>query len=60
MIYIYASAGASTIRDYVNSVLAEYIQLYYHVLWVAKYQRVSKHDFLRDRCRKLADLCLDR
>ena len=33
---------------------------YYHVLWVAKYQRVSKHKILRDRCRKLADPCLDR
>jgi len=30
---------------------------YYHVLWVSKYQRVSKCSLLRDRCRKLADLC---
>jgi hypothetical protein len=28
------------------------------VLWVSKYQRVSKCRFLRDRWRKLADLCL--
>jgi len=31
---------------------------YYHVLWVAKYQRVSKCSFLRDHWRKLADLYL--
>ncbi len=31
---------------------------YYHILWVAKYQRVSKCSFLRDHWRKLADLYL--
>jgi hypothetical protein len=32
---------------------------YYHELWVSKYQRVSKCNFLRDHCSELADLCLD-
>ena len=33
--------------------------MYYHVLWVSKYQRVSKCNLLRDRQSKLADSCLD-
>jgi hypothetical protein len=32
---------------------------YYHVLWVSKYQRVSKCSLLRDRHNKLADPFLD-
>jgi hypothetical protein len=32
---------------------------YYHVLWVSKYQRVSKRSLLRDRRSTLADPCLD-
>jgi hypothetical protein len=31
------------------------VKPYYHVLWVSKYQRVSKCSLLRDRHNKLAD-----
>ena len=35
------------------------VDCYYYVLWVVKYQGVSKCNLLRDRCRLLADPCLD-
>jgi hypothetical protein len=34
-----------------------HLSRYYHVLWVSKYQRVSKWSFLRDRRSKIADPC---
>ena len=34
-------------------------QHYYHMLWISKYQRVSKCSFLRDLHTGLADLHLD-
>ena len=36
-----------------------HMRSYYHGLWISKYQRVSKCNFLRDRRSKLADICLE-
>ena len=39
--------------------LSQHFSHYYHVLWVVKYQGVSKCSLLRDHYRTLADPCLD-
>jgi hypothetical protein len=54
----YRSISESEIHD--AAILINAVGLwYYHVLWVSKYQRVSKCSLLRDRHNKLADPFLD-